>query len=183
MAHMTREVAIFACSHRGGGNSDTAATLLARGVREAGAEARVLALRNYSVLACLGEIVGYAAGRMSGGGQAAALQAQELGLAQGRRTALKGRDNGKAVHAALAEFGIHEKRIGGRSKDRGAGGLGQPRTAVNVIKVQVRDEDVLEDKLLRAQEFKHLGGVSAGVHGQGQALVVQNVAVGLKRAE
>lgn len=50
---MTREVAIFACSHRGGGNSDAAATLLARGVREAGAEARVLALRNYSVLACL----------------------------------------------------------------------------------------------------------------------------------
>jgi len=47
------DVAIIACSHRGGGNSDAAAELLARGVREAGAAARVLALREYSVLACL----------------------------------------------------------------------------------------------------------------------------------
>jgi len=47
------DVAIIACSHRGGGNSDAAAEVLARGVGEAGASARVLALREYSVLACL----------------------------------------------------------------------------------------------------------------------------------
>lgn len=53
MADWTHDVAIFACSHRGGGNSDAAAELLARGVREAGATSRVLALRDFSVLACL----------------------------------------------------------------------------------------------------------------------------------
>ncbi len=47
------DVAIIACSHRGGGNSDTAAELLARGVAEARASSRVLALRDYSVLPCL----------------------------------------------------------------------------------------------------------------------------------
>jgi len=47
------DVAVIACSHRGGGNSDAAAELLARGVAEAGASARVLALRDYSVLPCL----------------------------------------------------------------------------------------------------------------------------------
>jgi multimeric flavodoxin WrbA len=47
------DVAIIACSHRGGGNSDAAAELLARGVAEARASARVVALRDYSVLPCL----------------------------------------------------------------------------------------------------------------------------------
>lgn len=47
------DVAIIACSHRGGGNSDAAAELLARGVAEARATARVVALRDYSVLPCL----------------------------------------------------------------------------------------------------------------------------------
>lgn len=47
------DVAIIACSHRGGGNSDTAAELLARGVAEARASSRVLALRDFSVLPCL----------------------------------------------------------------------------------------------------------------------------------
>ncbi len=47
------DVAIFACSHRAGGNSDAAAALLASGVAQAGATARVLALRDYSVLPCL----------------------------------------------------------------------------------------------------------------------------------
>jgi multimeric flavodoxin WrbA len=47
------DVAIIACSHRGGGNSDAAAELLACGVAEARASSRVLALRDYSVLPCL----------------------------------------------------------------------------------------------------------------------------------
>ncbi|OIO03690.1 MAG: hypothetical protein AUJ49_04115 [Desulfovibrionaceae bacterium CG1_02_65_16] len=47
------DVAVIACSHRAGGNSDAAAALLARGVREAGASARVVELRQYRVLACL----------------------------------------------------------------------------------------------------------------------------------
>ncbi|MGE4422038.1 MAG: flavodoxin family protein [Pseudodesulfovibrio sp.] len=45
--------AIFACSHRGGGNSDHAAELLAEGVREAGGEAEVLYVRNFEVIPCL----------------------------------------------------------------------------------------------------------------------------------
>ncbi|MDR3641210.1 MAG: flavodoxin family protein [Humidesulfovibrio sp.] len=49
----TREVAVFACSHRGGGNSDAAAALVARGAREAGATARVIELRRFRVLQCL----------------------------------------------------------------------------------------------------------------------------------
>ena len=44
---------IFACSHRGGGNSDRAADLLAQGVREAGGEAEVMYVRNYRVMPCL----------------------------------------------------------------------------------------------------------------------------------
>ena len=44
---------IYACSHRAGGNSDRAAELLARGVREAGGEADVLFLRDYEILHCL----------------------------------------------------------------------------------------------------------------------------------
>ncbi len=47
------DVAIFACSHRAGGNSDAAAELMSLGVHEAGATAKVIALRDYSVLACL----------------------------------------------------------------------------------------------------------------------------------
>lgn len=47
------DVAIFACSHRAGGNSDAAAELMALGVHEAGARPRIIALRDYSVLACL----------------------------------------------------------------------------------------------------------------------------------
>lgn len=47
------EVAIFACSHRGGGNSDAAAALIARGCREAGAPARIIELRRFRVLQCL----------------------------------------------------------------------------------------------------------------------------------
>jgi len=53
MKDMAREVVIFACSHRGGGNSDAAAELVAQGVREAGAAVRVVRLREYSVLPCL----------------------------------------------------------------------------------------------------------------------------------
>lgn len=44
---------IYACSHRRGGNSDRTATLLARGVAEAGGKADVLSIRNHSVMACL----------------------------------------------------------------------------------------------------------------------------------
>jgi len=45
--------AIFACSHRRGGNSDHAAELLARGVREAGGQAEVLYVRDVKVMPCL----------------------------------------------------------------------------------------------------------------------------------
>jgi len=53
MLDMSNDVAVFACSHRGGGNSDAAAELIARGVREKGAQARVVHLRDYKVLPCL----------------------------------------------------------------------------------------------------------------------------------
>lgn len=45
--------AVFACSHRRGGNSDRAAELLAEGVRAAGGRADVLYVRNFEVVACL----------------------------------------------------------------------------------------------------------------------------------
>jgi multimeric flavodoxin WrbA len=45
--------AIFACSHRRGGNSDHAAELLARGVREAGGRAEVIHVRDHAVTPCL----------------------------------------------------------------------------------------------------------------------------------
>lgn len=44
---------VFACSHRGGGNSDRAADLLAQGVRKAGGEAEIMYVRNYRVTPCL----------------------------------------------------------------------------------------------------------------------------------
>lgn len=44
---------IYACSHRRGGNSDHAATLLAQGVAEAGGEAEVLYVRDYDIMPCL----------------------------------------------------------------------------------------------------------------------------------
>lgn len=47
------DVAVLACSHRRAGNSDAAAELVARGVREAGAGARIVSLRQYEVLPCL----------------------------------------------------------------------------------------------------------------------------------
>ncbi|MBU1229924.1 MAG: flavodoxin family protein [Proteobacteria bacterium] len=53
MAELSGAVVVFACSHRAGGNSDAAAELVARGVREAGGQVRVVALRDYAVLACL----------------------------------------------------------------------------------------------------------------------------------
>lgn len=53
MPELDRSVLIFQCSHRSGGNSDAAAEQVALGVREAGGTARVVAVRDYSVLACL----------------------------------------------------------------------------------------------------------------------------------
>ena len=47
------DVAIIACSHRAGGNSDAAAQLLELSVREAGATAKIVPLRDYEVLPCL----------------------------------------------------------------------------------------------------------------------------------
>jgi hypothetical protein len=45
--------AVFACSHRRGGNSDHAAELLAEGVREAGGRAEVFHVRDFKVMPCL----------------------------------------------------------------------------------------------------------------------------------
>jgi len=45
--------AVFACSHRKDGNSDYAAELLARGVREAGGDVEILHVRDFDVLPCL----------------------------------------------------------------------------------------------------------------------------------
>jgi multimeric flavodoxin WrbA len=53
MLDMSQDVAVFACSHRGGGNSDAAAALIARGAREAGAQAHIIDLRQYRVQQCL----------------------------------------------------------------------------------------------------------------------------------
>ncbi len=44
---------IYACSHRAGGNSDRAAELLARGVRDAGGKADILYLRDFEIRHCL----------------------------------------------------------------------------------------------------------------------------------
>ena len=44
---------VFACSHRAGGNTDAAAELIARGVREAGGSARIITLREHPVRQCL----------------------------------------------------------------------------------------------------------------------------------
>lgn len=52
MIDLGGSVAVFACSHRGGGNSSAAAELVARGVREAGARVRVIELREYHVMPC-----------------------------------------------------------------------------------------------------------------------------------
>lgn len=53
MPELSADVVVFGCSHRSGGNSDAAAEQVARGVREAGGAARVVAVRDYEVLACL----------------------------------------------------------------------------------------------------------------------------------
>ncbi len=53
MSDLSAEVLVFACSHRSGGNSDAAAEMVAAGVRQAGGAARVVVVRDYSVLACL----------------------------------------------------------------------------------------------------------------------------------
>jgi len=53
MPELSGSVLVFACSHRAGGNSDAAAELVARAVREAGGAVRVVPLRDYNVLACL----------------------------------------------------------------------------------------------------------------------------------
>jgi multimeric flavodoxin WrbA len=46
--------AVFACSPRAGGNSDTAAALFAKGVREAGGDVDVIVLRKWDVHPCIG---------------------------------------------------------------------------------------------------------------------------------
>lgn len=46
-------IAIYACSHRKGGNSRRAAELLAEGIAQAGGLARIIDLREHSVLHCL----------------------------------------------------------------------------------------------------------------------------------
>ncbi len=49
----TGTVAVYACSHRAGGNSGHAAEAIAQGVRQAGGRARVVTLREHTVLHCL----------------------------------------------------------------------------------------------------------------------------------
>jgi len=49
-----RSAALFACSPRAGGNSDTAADLLRKGVGEAGGDVSLYRLREYSLLPCTG---------------------------------------------------------------------------------------------------------------------------------
>lgn len=51
---MSNEAVIYAMSPRQGGNSDVAARAFAEGVREAGGEARVIALREYDLMPCRG---------------------------------------------------------------------------------------------------------------------------------
>ncbi|MBA4358247.1 MAG: NADPH-dependent FMN reductase, partial [Desulfovibrio sp.] len=46
MPELSASVLVLACSHRSGGNSDAAAELVARGVREAGGAAQVVAVRD-----------------------------------------------------------------------------------------------------------------------------------------
>ena len=53
MPELSPSVLVLALSHRARGNSDAAAELVAHGVREAGGEARIVAVRDYRVLACL----------------------------------------------------------------------------------------------------------------------------------
>jgi multimeric flavodoxin WrbA len=53
-ANFAGTAAVFACSPRGGGNTDRAAALLAEGVVQAGGAARVLAVRDYRVFPCTG---------------------------------------------------------------------------------------------------------------------------------
>jgi multimeric flavodoxin WrbA len=48
------ETVVFACSPRGGGNSDLAAALFAEGFAEAGGRARIVHLRDHAVTPCLG---------------------------------------------------------------------------------------------------------------------------------
>jgi len=50
----TTTAAVFACSPRAGGNSDHAAQYIASGIQQAGGAARIVTLRQYRVLACLG---------------------------------------------------------------------------------------------------------------------------------
>ena len=48
-----RSAVIYACSHRKGGNSDRAAELLARGIREAGGKSDTIRIREYQIRHCL----------------------------------------------------------------------------------------------------------------------------------
>ena len=48
-----KNAAIYACSHRRGGNTDRAVDLLARGVREAGGESDIIYIRNHEIMPCL----------------------------------------------------------------------------------------------------------------------------------
>lgn len=50
----TTTAAVFACSPRAGGNSDHAAQYVASGIQQAGGKARIVTLRQYRVLPCLG---------------------------------------------------------------------------------------------------------------------------------
>ncbi|MBF0481149.1 MAG: flavodoxin family protein [Desulfovibrionaceae bacterium] len=45
---------VFACSPRGGGNTDRACALFAEGVAQAGGRARIVYLRDYALVPCLG---------------------------------------------------------------------------------------------------------------------------------
>ncbi|MFW6324123.1 MAG: flavodoxin family protein [Desulfovibrionales bacterium] len=51
---MAEEAIIFCCSPRAGGNSDAAGQFLAEGVEQSGGRARLVHLRNYRILPCLG---------------------------------------------------------------------------------------------------------------------------------
>lgn len=82
---MTAEVLVLACSHRAGGNSDAAARLLAEAAEQAGARARVLALRDFSVLPCLACLA--------------------CAKAAGSRCALADEDQAEELYAALMAAG------------------------------------------------------------------------------
>ena len=129
------------------------------------------------------EVIGDAAGGVAGGIQHGAGHAAEHLPARGQVAALEGGHRREAPDAAVGGFRTDQAGIVDRGVDGGAGLFDQRGHTVHMVEVAVREADGGQRQALGAQVVQDGGGIAAGIDDHGLTVLVDEVTVGLQRAQ